>query len=312
MRPLGLAFLGITSMAIAAAAQAPAVETTSLLGKDLARPALAPAFESEQQTALAALERRLAAAPGDLEATIWRGRRLGYLGRYREAVAVFTAALERNPDDARLLRHRGHRYLTLRRIDEAAADFERGLALVAGRPDQVEPDGLPNLFNQPTSTLKTNLWYHLGLARYLQGDFPRAIEAYRSALALSENPDMAVAAAYWLQLALRRAGRTAESAGALASAPAGGDLLESHDYRQLLRLLAGQATEAELLGAHADATLGSATLGYGIGAWHLVEGRPERARAQFEKVTANPGWSAFGVLAAEAELARWPPAPASH
>lgn len=285
-------------------AQTPTAPTRSLLGKDLTPQPMPAAFVAEQQAALAALERRLITDPGDLDATIWRGRRLGYLGRYREAVDVLTAALEAHADDARLLRHRGHRYLTLRRIDAAIADFERGLALIAGRPDEVEADGLPNLFNRPTSTLKTNLWYHLGLARYLQGEFSRAAEAYRSALALADNPDMAVAAAYWLQLALRRGGRAAEAAGPLAAAPLDGALLESHDYRQLLLLLAGRATEAELLGAHPDDTLGSATLGYGIGAWHLLEGRPERARAQFEKVAANPGWAAFGVLAAEAELAR--------
>ena len=297
----------VWALAFAAApvfAQAPGAPTRSLLGGELAAQTMPPAFITEQQTALAALERRLAADPSDLDAAIWRGRRLGYLGRYREAVAVYSSALETHPDDARLLRHRGHRYLTLRQIDDAAADFERGLALVAGRPDEIEADGLPNLFNRPTSTLKTNLWYHLGLARYLQGDFARAAEAYRSALALADNPDMAVAAAYWLQLALRRAGRAAEAAGTLAAAPAGGALLESHDYRQLLNLLGGRATEAELLGAHPDDTLGSATLGYGIGAWHLLEGRGERARLQFEKVAANPGWAAFGVLAAEAELAR--------
>ena len=70
---------------------------------------------------------------------VWYGRWLGYAGRYEEAVAVFSRGLEVLPDSAWLLRFRGHRYITLRRFDEAVADLERADALAQGRPDQVEP-----------------------------------------------------------------------------------------------------------------------------------------------------------------------------
>lgn len=295
--------LCFTAVVVTTPASGPEAEATSLLGKELRPPAPPPTFAAEQEKTIEALRARLREDPADPDALLWLGRRLGYLGRYREAVTVFTEGAARYPGDARFLRHRGHRHLTLRRLDDAIADFERGLALVAGHPDVVEPDGLPNLFNQPTSTLKTNLWYHLGLARYLKADFLRAGEAFHACAALADNPNMWVAAIYWQVLSLRRQGREDESKEALAGLPADTRVIENEDYLRLLRLFRGETTVEELLSADGEGIAG-ATVGYGIGAWHLVEGRAEAARKSFEQVVAGDAWAAFGHLAAEAELAR--------
>ena len=42
----------------------------------------------------------------------------------------------------------------------------------------------------------------------------------------------------------------------------------------------------------------------GFGLWHWLDGRKEQACAAWEKVLTSPNWSAFGFIAAEAELAR--------
>ncbi len=77
-----------------------------------------------------------------------------------------------------MYRHRGHRYITLREFDKAIADFNKAVELIEGTDDIVEPDGAPNAAGIPTSTLHTNIWYHLGLAHYLKGDFAAALLAY--------------------------------------------------------------------------------------------------------------------------------------
>ncbi len=110
-----------------------------------------------------------------------------------------------------LYRHRGHRFITLRCFDDAIKDFEKAAKLVKGKPDEVEPDGLPNARNIPTSTLQSNIWYHLGLAHYLKGDFGSARKAYREAEKVSKNPDMMVATTHWLYMTLRRLGREKEA-----------------------------------------------------------------------------------------------------
>jgi hypothetical protein len=61
--------------------------------------------------------------------------------------------------------------------------------------------------------------------------------------------------------------------------------------------------EALLDPANADA-LTIATQGYGVGNWYFVNGDRAKAMSTFEKVVAGPQWSAFGYIAAEADLAR--------
>ena len=135
---------------------------------------------AKRETDLAAARAAHEKNPHDADALIWVGRRLGYLGRYRDAIDVFTEGVKKHPRDARMLRHRGHRWITLRDFDRAIRDLDRAAELVRGTPDQIEPDGLPNARNIPTSTLQSNIWYHLGLAHFLKGDFEAALRSYRS------------------------------------------------------------------------------------------------------------------------------------
>jgi tetratricopeptide (TPR) repeat protein len=240
----------------------------------------------------------------DAERFIWLGRRTAYLGRYKEAVGIFTEGLKKFPADARLYRHRGHRLITLRCFDAAVKDLERAAALVRGRPDEVEPDGLPNARGVPTSTLQSNVWYHLGLARYLKGDFRRALAAYREAEKVSTNPDMLVSTTHWLYMTLRRLGREREAEAALAAVGDGLDVIENGDYYRLVKLYQGKLKPTELLGEDIKAsdTVGGATVGYGVGNWFLYNGQRELAEQLFRRVTAGSQWASFGYIAAEAEL----------
>ena len=45
---------------------------------------------------------------------------------------------------------------------------------------------------------------------------------------------------------------------------------------------------------------------YGIGNWHLYNGRRAEAERIFRRIVAGGQWGAFGYIAAEAELARKP------
>src|SRR4029078_11810488 len=97
-------------------------------------------------------------------------RGIAYLARSRDAIETFSEGIEKHPDDARLYRHRGHRYITVREFPKAIEDLTKAAQLRSGKPVQVEPDGQPNARNIPTSTLQSNIYYHLGLAHYLSGD----------------------------------------------------------------------------------------------------------------------------------------------
>ncbi len=212
-----------------------------------------------------------------------------------------------HPDDPRLYRHRGHRYLSVREPDNAIADFERALELIAGQPDEVEPDGLPNALGIPTSTLHFNIWYHLGLAHYLKGDFEAALAAYRSCLEASVHPDSVVATSYWLYMTLRRLGMDDEAAELLGAIDAELEIIESVAYLDLLLLHKGERTLDDVAPPSADGpTLQSTTTAYGVGVWHLLNGRPDEALETFRQTrSARNQWAAFGFIAAEGEIARW-------
>jgi tetratricopeptide (TPR) repeat protein len=257
-------------------------------------------------------ETKLAQARADfaknagVENSIWLGRRIAYLGRYKEAIGIYSDAIKKSPKDARLYRHRGHRFITLRCFDEAIADFEKAAKLIKGQPDEIEPDGLPNARNIPTSTLQSNIWYHLGLARYLKGDFGGALSAYRKAEKVSKNADMLVATTHWLYMTLRRLGRQKEATAALAPITDNLEVIENADYYKLLKLYQGKLKPSELLNDinQIGNTLSNATVGYGVGNWFLYNGQRAEAEKVFRQIVFGNQWASFGHIAAEAELVR--------
>ena len=296
-------------LVLAACAQTPAplpegVETRSLLGQSLRAPALPPAVQAQRELELQQAEAQARAHPDDEAAQIWWGRRLGYLGRFRAAIAVYTDALARHPDSPRLLRHRGHRWITLREFDRAIADLQRAAARIAGQPDEVEPDGQPGPRGEPTSTLGFNVWYHLGLAQYLAGAFDAAEQSYARCLAeYCRHPERRVAATHWLWMVRMRAGREAEAMTLLSGLQESSDVVDNRAYLGLCLLYRGQRQAGELLAA---ATSGNdfATVGYGVANWWLQQGQRQRGLELLQRVVAQGPWPAFGCIAAEAELRR--------
>ena len=281
-------------------------EAISLLG-DTLRSFPIPAetrarYERQLGEARSAYER----TPSDADSIVWLGRRLAYLGRIREAIDVYTRGIALHPANPWLYRHRGHRWITLREFDRAIADFQRATKLVAGKADEIEPDGQPNARNTPIGTLHSNIDYHLALAHYLKGDFERALPIYERELRKATNDDRRVSIAHWYYMALRRLGRDREAA--LLLTPMGGkmDIIENDAYHRLLRMYRGDIPVDSVLasGGSGEMSVTDATTAYGVGNWHLYNGRAAQANEIFRRIIAGGQWGAFGYIAAEAELAR--------
>jgi len=281
-------------------------QATSLLGKPLVP--TAPSAETR-----ATLEKNLAAAraeyeknPDSADAIIWLGRRLAYLGRYRDAIEVFSEGIRKHPKDARMYRHRGHRYITVRELERATDDLSAAAKLISGRPDEVEPDGQPNARNIPTSTLNSNIYYHLALAHYLRGAFEPSLKAWRECERYSKNPDMLVATSHWLYMTLRRLDRPGEARQVLDPISADMEVIENASYHRLLLVYKGIEKAETLQQTLASGGLDAVTIGYGLGNWHLYNGRRDQAVAMFREIVETHAnqWPAFGYIAAEAELAR--------
>lgn len=303
-------FVAAVLLASPAAGQVPQrgieFEAISLLGDTLRRPRLDSATRERMQAQLAEARIELAAKPNDPDALIWVGRRLAYLGRYSAAIDVFTDGIRRFPNDARMYRHRGHRYISVRELDNAISDFNQAARLMAGKADEVEPDGQPNARGIPIGSLQSNVWYHLALAHYLKGDWANAARAASSGIQVSNNPDRLVSQTHWLYMALRRAGRTSEAAAALAPIRDDFEVIENESYYRLVKLYKSgmPAAVMDSVLATSAGNPSDASFAYGVANWALYNGDTTRATRTFERLLSGGSWASFGYLAAEADLAR--------
>jgi tetratricopeptide (TPR) repeat protein len=278
-------------------------EIYSLTGKEY----FAPTEVNPRLDSNVAIARKDFEADPSEENFIWLGRRTAYLVRYNEAIEIFNQGIEKFPDSYRLYRHRGHRYISQRKFDAAIEDLKKASELMKGVPIEIEPDGQPNKMNTPLSSIQFNVWYHLGLAHYLKGEFDLAEKAYLECLKISDNDDLITATVDWLYMTYRREGKTEEAAKLLDKITDTMNIIENDSYFKRLNLYKGKVPVDSVLSvsnSREDAELALATQGYGVGNWYLYNGDTTQAIGVFERVVNGKHFSAFGFIAAEADLAR--------
>lgn len=264
---------------------------------------LTPAAPSARTLDLLAIaERDHERDPDDADYIIWYGRRRAYAGDYRGAIEMFTEGIGKHPDDARMYRHRGHRYISIREFERAIADLERAAELIGNTPNETEPDGAPNALNIPVSSLHGNTWYHLGLAYYLVQDWENAHRAYLNGFRAGRNADNRVSTTHWLYMILRRAGHDEEAERVLENVSADMNVIENMSYHRLCLFYKGEISLEEMTADLADNPSGAAGA-YGVANWHYYNGDVDEALRVLDVLVATDSWAAFGFIAAEADLA---------
>ncbi len=229
------------------------------------------------KTARAAVD----ANPKDIARIIDLGVAQSGARQFREAIATFSRGLAIEPNNAMLLRWRGHRYLSVREFDRAFADLTRGAAI----------DG--NLYG---------IWYHLGVVQYLRGNFAEAADSFARALPIAPDAGELAGSTDWLWMSLSRAGRGAEAKAMLDRRPDSKPVTNA--YTRRLQLYRGEiGPEAVVTSADTD-EVQVATLAYGLGNWYLVRGDATQARRWFERSVQSGGWPGFGFIVSEVELRR--------
>src|ERR1043166_4385945 len=225
-------------------------------------------YRAQQDTgAVATAERALAADPRNIDKIIALGTAQSTVRQYREAIATFTRGLEIAPNNALLLRWRGH------------SDRERG----ARRDGTIY-----------------GIWYHLGIVRFVKRDFAGAAQAFQKALPMAPDYGERSGSTDWLWMSLSRARRGAEAKALLdrhPDTPAAGNA-----YTSRLRLYRGEVSPDSVLTPADTSDITVATIAYGIGDWYLVHGDSAQARKWFERSVASGGWPAFGFIMSEVEL----------
>lgn len=276
---------------VRSAAQAPA-EARPEVASPLGRKFYA---NNDEKGEIRAAEEKLAADPSNIDLIIALGRAQANAWRYNDAIATYTRGIALAPSDARLYRHRGHRYISTRQFDKAVKDLKKASEL---------------------NDKDFDIWYHLGLAHYLRGEFAKAAAAYEKCYAVAEaeraksdtrkegRDDSLIAISDWLYMTWRRLGNQAAADKILDRIVPGMLVRENKSYYDRLLFYKGINRESNLVNVEKATDLEIATVGYGIGNWHLYNGNRARADEYFRRIVAGKYWPAFGFIAAEAELAR--------
>ena len=274
-------------------------EAISLFGRPLSALPADPQLLARYQTA----KQKYESSPDDADLLIWYGRRAGYLTRFREAIKIYSEGISKFPKDARMYRHRGHRYISIREFDRAIDDLEKAVSLIAGQENEVEPDGMPNTKNIPVSSLHSNIWYHLGLAYYLKQNWEKALNAFEQCYEVATSDDTRVAALHWQYMILSRTKQKDKIAPLLEKVSVEMNIIENFDYHRLCLFYKGELELEELLRPESSSASNDAVI-YGIANWYAYNDNLQKAKDTFRAMMKKSSWSSFGVIAAEAELAR--------
>ena len=283
----------------------PKSQIFSLSGEPLPEKQMSATTREKLESNLDAAKKAYEQFPDSVDLAIWQGRRIAYLGRYLEAIDFYKEAIEKFPNDHRLYRHRGHRYISTRQLDKAIADFERATELAMKVPNQIEPDGIPNKLDQPTGNDRFNIFYHHGLAHYVKGNFEKALPIYKNCMEVSDNNDLVIATSYWLYMTLHRLGRAEEADVVLQGINPEMEVIENDGYLDLLLLFKGEKAAEEIIDtAKSSNGVGNPTLMYGLGNYYFQQGDIEKAMEIWQETLTGPNWDAFGFIAAEGEAVR--------
>ena len=286
-----------------------AYEAISLLGDTLYSDALPPAEQPLSDTIWNTNKQSYTDSP-NLQNTLSWGKALAERSQFQEAIRVFTKGLSQFPDDPALYRYRGQQYITVRQFDQAVQDLEKSIQLLKIHPISAELKDIPRTpHTHRLSSLEFEIYYYLGLAYYLQGQYGAAAQAYEQSLPYAESDDDRVAAADWLYMTYRRLGEDEVAEKTLTAIDEEMQVQYSEGYFERLMMYKGLVDPDSLLGMDAstsatDHEMMIATHGYGVSNFYQTEGDSVLSQQIKEKIVNGKYWAALGYIAAEADLAR--------
>jgi len=300
----GLLFLlfSLSTLGISSCKQDSSIKTTSSSNDPSVIEIATPQLSAQEKYDQA--EDKYANNPNDPDALIWYGRRAAYLGNFDDAIRIFTIGIQRFPEDARMYRHRGHRYISTRQYDQAISDLEKAVTIIKDQKDEVEPDGLPNSRNIPISSLHGNIWYHLGLAYYLKNDMDKALSAFSNRTVTVKYDDNLVSGGHWLYMILSRKGQTVEADLAIEKVHKDMDIIENMSYLNMCLFYKQLIPESELKSTDPKSS-SSNVYTYGLANWYLYAKQDTvQAKKHYQHLLETGNKYSFAYLAAESDWER--------
>jgi len=275
-------------------------EAISFSGKPLFAPALEPSVIEKGDSTIASIKSK-----GDLSEDdfISIGQQLVNMSRFNASIANYSEGLAKYPTSFKLLRHRGHRYISIRQLDKAIADLNKAEELIRDQADIPEYDAS----GATTGTYQHWIWYHIGLYYFFNQAYIQAAPAFEKCLAASRNNKNIVGASDWLYHTYMRIGKTDEAKKLVDPITPDFDTDREHPYFQRIMLYKEVITPEELVDVSQDpakTSVQDVTKMYGLANWYAYQGEKEKAIGLYRKIVqSESGWPGFAYAAAEKELA---------
>ena len=240
----------------------------------------------EPDEALCAIEEKLKADPDNAELWMEKGLALAGASLYREAGECYAHAISIDPFNGILYRHRGHRFLSQWRFEDAAADFTLASRLIPENWD---------------------VWYHLGLSHFLLGAYDKAAAAYQRCLELSDTEDKLIAICDWYYMTELRLGNPEAAVKLLDNIHEDFDPGDNGAYFRRLLMYKGVIRPEEVLPEDLSSLspLDVITMGFGLSNYYWYNGEKEKSNEVIDMIlrAGDEGecYFAFGYLAAKVD-----------
>lgn len=226
----------------------------------------------------------------DSDAALWeeKGLALAEMGLYREAIEAFSRGMVREPGRGTLYLERGHRYINCGELQAATADLTLASRM---RPRD------------------WNVYYHLGLAHYMLGEYDKAENAFRFGMRLSEADGDLVPMLYWCWTVLVHAGKMEDAALLLEKVHAGMNAGDNEGYLKKLLVYKGELTPEMILpDGRIEADVQSISYAYGLSNYYyFLKGDAQKSEKLLDallRVGAQTVWTSFAYHCAETERDR--------
>ena len=274
------------------------VEGRSFAGDPLYRNPIAPDRLAELSAQAVLLEAKDSLTEDEY---IELGRSYIAANRFQDTIELYTRGLQEHPESFRLLRHRGHRYINVRELDNAIADLNRAVELIGdAHTDVLEY----NSNGEPSATYEHWVYYHIGLYHYLNENWPEAAAAFQKCVATATSNPVLVGATDWLYNAYQKGGMAEAAQAAIDAIPADLQTNREHPYFKRVMVYKGEWEPGNFLNLDKpgeDWSGGDITVGYGIANWYRFNGESDRAEQIHRKILQSPYWNAWAWVVTDKE-----------
>lgn len=235
---------------------------------------------------LMSLDARIGAQPDNAQLWLEKGLCLAGASLYREAGECYARAIALEPFNGTLYLHWAHRMLSQWRFEDACAGFVIASRLI---PDRWE------------------VWYHLGLAHFLLGQYAKAAEAYQRCLELSTRQDQYIAVCDWYYMTELRLGDRDAAEKLLDYISEDFDPGPNTAYFRRLLMYKGILSPEEILPADLGSldALQLITIGFGLSNYYYFNGDVKKSNEILDMIIKagdeNDIYFAFGYLAAKVD-----------